>query len=107
MTRRTRDEDIAEYFDQNIDCCAPRRDAARRPGVKLARLLEKELRARSLFKTGPDQPGVSVEVSPDRVVTLSGVLSDEGELKKTVQLARDIPGVKDVKQNINVKGDWR
>src|SRR5688572_15997049 len=48
MTRRSSDDDIAEYFDQNIDCCAPRRDPAKRPGVKLARLLEKELRAAGL-----------------------------------------------------------
>jgi len=44
MARRPKEEDIAQYFDANIDCCAPRRDATKRPGVKLARLLEKELR---------------------------------------------------------------
>lgn len=45
MTRRSNEQDIAQFFDANIDCCAPRRDASKRPGVKLARLLEKELRA--------------------------------------------------------------
>jgi len=48
MSRRPKDEDIAQYFDDNIDCCAPRRDPTGRPGVKLARLLEKELRAAGL-----------------------------------------------------------
>src|SRR5262245_29241544 len=48
MTRRPKEQDIARYFDENIDCCAPRRDPTKRPGVKLARLLEKELRAAGL-----------------------------------------------------------
>jgi SAM-dependent methyltransferase len=48
MTRRPKDEDIARYFDENIDCCAPRRDPTKRPGVKLARLLEQQLRAAGL-----------------------------------------------------------
>ena len=43
MTNRPADEEIAQYFDEGIDCCAPRRDPAERPAVKLARLLESQL----------------------------------------------------------------
>jgi SAM-dependent methyltransferase len=48
MSRRSKPEDIARYFDENIDCCALRRDPRKRPGVKLARLLEQQLSAAGL-----------------------------------------------------------
>lgn len=48
MSRRSKPEDIASYFDENIDCCAPRRDPTKRPGVKLVRLLERQLRSAGL-----------------------------------------------------------
>ncbi len=67
MSKRPSGEDIAQYFDQNIDCCAPRREASKRPGVKLARLLEKELRAagvqgRSVLEVGCGRGELSIEL---------------------------------------------
>ena len=66
MPRRSNDEDIARYFDESIDCCAPRRDSAKRPGVKLARLLEQQLRAvgvegRSVLELGCGRGELSIE----------------------------------------------
>jgi SAM-dependent methyltransferase len=96
MTKRTTDEDIARYFDQNIDCCAPRRDAAKRPGVKLARLLEKELRSaglqdRSVLELGCGRGELSadlihagatrvtgVDLSPDNIEAARRIASEDG-----------------------------
>ncbi len=67
MKKRPSAEDIAQYFDQSIDCCAPRRDASRRPGVKLAHLLEEQLRAagvqgRSVLEVGCGRGELSIEL---------------------------------------------
>jgi 2-polyprenyl-3-methyl-5-hydroxy-6-metoxy-1,4-benzoquinol methylase len=96
MTKRTTDEDIARYFDQNIDCCAPRRDAAKRPGVKLARLLEKELQAaglqgRSVLELGCGRGELSadlihagatrvtgIDLSPDNIEAARRISSEDG-----------------------------
>jgi SAM-dependent methyltransferase len=39
LTKHPSDHDIAQYFDDQVDCCAPRRDPAKRPQVALAREL--------------------------------------------------------------------
>lgn len=41
MGKRSRNQDIADHFDGGIDCCAPRRDAEQRPGIQLAKMLQK------------------------------------------------------------------
>jgi SAM-dependent methyltransferase len=48
VTKRSLDEDIARYFDESVDCCAPRRDATKRPAVKLARALRHRLESAGL-----------------------------------------------------------
>ena len=73
---------------------------------RLRALVAEKLLASGLLKTGPDQPGVSVEISADRIVTLLGVLNDQDQLAKTIQLVREIPGVKDVRQKINLIENW-
>jgi SAM-dependent methyltransferase len=96
MTRPPTDEDIAEYFDQSVDCCAPRRDAAKRPGIKLARLLEKELRAaglqgRSVLELGCGRGELSadlvragaarvtgMDLSPDNIEAARRISSEDG-----------------------------
>ncbi|MFY9586301.1 MAG: class I SAM-dependent methyltransferase [Actinomycetota bacterium] len=96
MSRRPKDEDIARYFDENIDCCAPRRDPTKRPGVKLARLLEKELRAaglesRTVLELGCGRGELSEELlaagaarvtgmdlSPDNIAAARLIASEDG-----------------------------
>jgi SAM-dependent methyltransferase len=96
MARRPKDEDIAQYFDDNIDCCAPRRDPTKRPGVKLARLLEKELRAaglegRTVLELGCGRGELSEELlkagasrvtgmdlSPDNIAAARQMASEDG-----------------------------
>ena len=96
MTRRPTDEDIARYFDRGIDCCAPRRDPAKRPGVKLARLLEKELRAAGLQGRGVLELGcgrgelsadlaragaarvTGMDLSPDNIEAARRMSSEDG-----------------------------
>lgn len=78
MSRRPKDEDIAQYFDENIDCCAPRRDATKRPGVKLARLLEKELSeaglgGRTVLELGCGRGELSAELLADGASRVTGV----------------------------------
>ena len=84
MVRRPKEEDIAHYFDANIDCCAPRRDPTKRRGVKLARLLEKELRGvglhgQSLLELGCGRGEFSEELLEAGAVRVTGMdLSNEG-----------------------------
>src|SRR5919106_3393698 len=96
MTKRPQDEDIAQYFDENIDCCAPQRDPTKRPGVKLARLLEKELRAaglegRTVLELGCGRGELSEELlaagaarvtgmdlSPDNIAAARRIASEDG-----------------------------
>ncbi|MGH2794566.1 MAG: class I SAM-dependent methyltransferase [Actinomycetota bacterium] len=93
---RPRDEDIARYFDESIDCCAPRRDASKRPGVKLARLLEEQLRAvgvqgRTVLELGCGRGELSTELvgagashvtgidlSPENIEVARRVSSEDG-----------------------------
>lgn len=96
MSRRPKEQDIAQYFDENIDCCAPRRDPTKRPGVKLARLLEKELRAagvegRTVLELGCGRGELSEELlaagavrvtgmdlSPDNIAAARRMASEDG-----------------------------
>jgi SAM-dependent methyltransferase len=96
MTKRPTDEDIARYFDQSIDCCAPRRDSDKRPAVKLARLLEKELRSaglqdRSVLELGCGRGELAadlaragavrvtgMDLSPDNVAAARQMASEDG-----------------------------
>jgi magnesium-protoporphyrin O-methyltransferase len=96
MTRRPREEDIAQYFDQNIDCCAPRRDPTKRPGVKLARLLEHQLRTvgvqgRTVLELGCGRGELSgelvaagasrvtgMDLSPDNIEAARRIASEDG-----------------------------
>jgi SAM-dependent methyltransferase len=96
MTKRPTEEDIAEYFDKGIDCCAPRRDPAKRPAVKLARLLENQLysagiEGRSVLELGCGRGElaaelasagaaqiIGVDLSPDNVAAARQMASEDG-----------------------------
>jgi len=78
MTKRPTDEDIAGYFDESIDCCAPRRDPARRPAVKLARLLESQLysagvEGRSVLELGCGRGELAAELASAGAARVTGV----------------------------------
>ena len=75
---RSPDQDIAEHFNEGIDCCAPRRDASKRPGIGLARLLEKELRAvgvkgRTVLDLGCGRGEMSLELIREGASTALGI----------------------------------
>jgi SAM-dependent methyltransferase len=78
MTKRPSAQDIARYFDESIDCCAPRRDPAKRPAVKLARLLEKGLRSagiqdRSVLELGCGRGELSADLARAGAVRVTGM----------------------------------
>ena len=78
MKKQPAADDIAQYFDQAIDCCAPRRDAAKRPGIKLARLLERELseaglQGRSVLELGCGRGELSADLARAGAVRVTGM----------------------------------
>jgi len=50
---------------------------------------------------------VSVDVSSTGTVTLTGVVDEQAQKERALTLARQLPGVVEVKSNINVRGEWR
>lgn len=61
------DNDIAQYFDGMVDCCAPRRDPAKRPQVGLAKVLLDQLIAagiagKSVLDVGCGRGELSAEI---------------------------------------------
>jgi serine/threonine-protein kinase len=76
--------------------------------ARVRALVEQKLRDGGLLRErGPDGMGVTVEIAPDRVVTLTGVLRDREQRERTVRLVEAVPGVKQVRPNINLQESWR
>ena len=72
------ERDIAEYFDEGVDCCGPRRDASKRPGIGLARVLEDRLRAvgiggRTALELGCGRGEMSLELIREGAAKVTGV----------------------------------
>jgi len=94
MTRRPREEDIAEYFDEGIDCCAPRRDPAKRPAVKLARLLENQLYSagidgRSVLELGCGRGELAAELAGAGAARVTGVDLSPDNIEAARQMAAE------------------
>jgi len=69
--------------------------------------VEQKLRSAGLLKdAGVEGLGVTVDINSDRVVTITGVLRDEEQRREAVRLAREVQGVSDVKQKINLRKSW-
>lgn len=76
--------------------------------ARVRALVEQKLRDGGLLRErGSDGMGVTVEIAPDRVVTLTGVLRDREQRERTVRLVEAVPGVKQVRPNINLQESWR
>jgi osmotically-inducible protein OsmY len=70
-------------------------------------MVEEKLRAHGLLKqSGGNQWGVTVDIATDGIVTLTGVLQNNQQLNDTVRLAREVPGVTEVRRRINVQESW-
>jgi len=70
-------------------------------------VVEEKLRAHGLLKqSGGNQWGVTVDIATDGIVTLTGVLQNNQQLNDTVRLAREVPGVTEVRRRINVQESW-
>jgi len=70
-------------------------------------LVEQKLRSAGLLKdTGSQGLGATVDIASDGVVTITGVLRDEEQLRETIRLAREVHGVSDVKPRINLRKSW-
>jgi serine/threonine-protein kinase len=69
--------------------------------------VEDRLRSRGLLRgSGPDpETGLSVEVGPNGVVTLRGIVRDAAQRDEAARLAR-IAGVSEVRLRINVQSSW-
>lgn len=75
---------------------------------RLRKLVEERLRGGGFLKgSSSSEFGVTVEVSSDRIVTLIGILRTRQERTETVRLAREISGVTEVRQRINVLESWQ
>jgi SAM-dependent methyltransferase len=94
MTKRPTEEDIAEYFDEGIDCCAPRRDPAKRPAVKLARLLENQLysagiEGRSVLELGCGRGELAAELASAGAARITGVDLSPDNIEAARQMAAE------------------
>lgn len=72
------EQDIAKYFGQGVDCCGPRRDAAKRPGIRMALLLRQQLQTvgldgRSVVELGCGRGELSLELIRDGAASVVGV----------------------------------
>jgi serine/threonine-protein kinase len=69
--------------------------------------VEQALRRNGLLKEGdPKGKGVTVDVGPRGVVTLTGVLRKQEQRGEAIRLARAVPGVSEVQAKINVEESW-
>ncbi|MCA1832651.1 MAG: class I SAM-dependent methyltransferase [Actinomycetota bacterium] len=77
MTRPT-EGDIAKHFDDGVDCCAPRRDASKRPGFALVKLLRRQLAdvglaGRSVLELGCGRGELSLDLIHDGAASVTGI----------------------------------
>jgi magnesium-protoporphyrin O-methyltransferase len=94
VTRRPTEQDIAQYFDERIDCCAPRRDAADRPGVALARVLEGLMREaglaqRSVLELGCGRGELSFELLRAGAARVTGIDLSPDNIAAAVKAAAE------------------
>jgi hypothetical protein len=69
--------------------------------------VEQRLRSRNLLKQGGGSAwGVSVDVAPTGAVTLTGIVQSRDQRTETIRLAGEVPGVSEVRPNINVRESW-
>jgi osmotically-inducible protein OsmY len=69
--------------------------------------VEQKLRSRNLLKqAGGNTWGVSVDVAPTGAVTLTGIVQNRDQRTETIRLAGEVPGVSEVRPNINVRESW-
>jgi osmotically-inducible protein OsmY len=69
--------------------------------------VEQALRRNGLLKRGdPAGKGVTVDIGPRGVVTLTGVLRKQEQRGEAIRLARGVPGVSEVQAKINVEESW-
>jgi len=69
--------------------------------------IERALRDKGLLKEpGSKALGVTVKIRSGGIVTLTGVVRDHTQRLETVRTARAVPGVAEVREEINVQGSW-
>ena len=68
--------------------------------------VEQQLRGRGLLKQGSAPWGVSVDVAPTGAVTLTGIVQSGAQKSESVRLASQVPGVTEVRPQINVRESW-
>jgi serine/threonine-protein kinase len=75
--------------------------------IQIRTQVEEALRRNGLLKEGdPKGKGVTVDVGPRGVVTLTGVLRKQEQRGEAIRLARAVPGVNEVQAKINVEESW-
>jgi len=62
-------------------------------------------KVKSAFVKDPDVKAIDIKVETHKgVVQLSGFANSQHEVSKAVQIARDVPGVRSVRNDIRLKG---
>ncbi len=85
----------------------PAVDRASRDLFAIKTQVEQKLRTRNLLKQGgAGALGVSVDVAPTGAVTLTGIVQSRDQRAETIRLASEVPGVSEVRPNINVRESW-
>jgi osmotically-inducible protein OsmY len=70
--------------------------------------VEEGLKTRGLFKEKPsDRQGVIIEVTERGVATITGILNTRQEREQVISLARETPGITEVRARINVRESWQ
>ncbi len=70
--------------------------------------VEQRLQSLGLLKrSASGEFGITVEAASDGIVTLTGVLRSSKEREEAVRVAKQVPGVIDVRQKINVAESWK
>jgi serine/threonine-protein kinase len=70
-------------------------------------LVEERLRGGGLLTSSSSDRGVSVAVAGGgRIVTLTGVLRDERERQDMLRLTKEVPGIIEVRERINIRESW-
>jgi magnesium-protoporphyrin O-methyltransferase len=93
MSRPT-EKDIGQYFDETVDCCAPRRDAGKRPGVDLAQLLRMRLREAGLenadvLELGCGRGELALELLQDGASNVVGFDLSSDAIEYAQRIARE------------------
>jgi eukaryotic-like serine/threonine-protein kinase len=75
--------------------------------VRIGGAVQERLRDGGLLREAGAATGLTVDVGPDGLVTLTGILDTRNDRERATDLARNVPGVTGVRARINVRESWQ